>query len=846
MDLTKLDAPVAFQARRFVAATRRLACAVALAIVANLAASPATFAQEPPASEPAKEQPASDTPPTSGDETPAEGSQGDESEAATDGPAAETSGEKAAEPAQATRRTTYCAPAGAFFAMDVPGYRASIDALLTTKLGELSREEAMKAVIEKIETRYTAKMESIEDLMELAKDLEVDIPLEDRVTEALESLSSVEYQGITAHVYLEPVDGEEPDATFLGSILFEEKDAEVLLGLMKKLEELLEESDFARQTAPERKIGEHEIRVWSHATDDDEPEIAYFHADDEIWISIDGTDELAALTTTAPAEPADLDRRLFDSGTRLGAFSFDIDKMFDLFRQEQSDDDRDMMKVVLEFLGLASLETVRAGVAADGPNIREKLLLEMTETGKGLLAALRPIPEEGAGVPPVLPALDPELVHVRGSFDPQKILDAFLALADEAKEDGEFDEEDEQLLARMRRVFDAFHGGMSMIFAAPKFGLPIPRMVFAFGIADEEAYREALADVKDRMEGIGFDETEYKGVRITTIKIPNNPSPVVPAFAVVDGALVLSDSPATLRSLVSAKADGAESRGPVSPEDRRDALICRYDSREIFKLMYEKMLPLVQLGLGQLQRSTGMTSQPLLNLAELPQSTLIAKYLGEGSARITWTDKGLEMTAASPLGDPLTALIASITVPLGPLFTGMSLDEARATWEERVCRARVEKIYAAIHLHRGTFGAGKRYPDTLGELVTRGLIEDEDMFLVPSDKDPTAIEYETEFGDIEEIAVSYNYLPNSKLIVKKGDLESGRVFGTIAGAPLRIDLEALMEDIDDEDAEEDPDRTILLYETNRNEHGGRFVLTTEGEVYHLDETRFQQILSMKK
>lgn len=807
---------------------------VTLSWIAMLVFAWTTFAQEPTTDEPPKESPAAEETGT------AEPPQTEASESAATQDASESNEETAA---SEVRRTRYRPPAGAYFSMHVPGYRASVDAMLTTKLGELSREKDMVAVLEKIETRYTAKMEAIEALVKLAKELDVEIPIEDRVSEALESFREIEYEGITMHIYLEAVEGEEPDVTFLASALFDPEDAEKLTELLPKLEGLLADSEFEKQNTPERKIGESKIHCWKDSDSDEFAELAYFHAGDEVWFAIDGTDELAGLTTDAPAEPAEIDRQLFDSGTRLGAFSVDLAKVFELYRKEQEEDDRDMTQVILEFLGIASLETVRAGVAADGPDIREKLILDMKETGKGLLASLRPIPKQGEGVPPVLPALDPELVHVRGSFDPQKILDAFLGLADKAKEDGEFDEEDEKLIARMRRVFDAFHGGMSMIFAAPKFGLPIPRMVFAFGIADEEAYREALAEVKERMEGIGFDEVEYKEVRITTVKIPNNPSPIVPAFAVVDGALVISDSPATLRSLVSAKSDGTESRGPVSPEDRRDALVCRYDSKEIFKLMYEKALPLVQLGLGQLQRSTGMTSQPLLNLAELPQSTLIAKYLGEGSARITWTGKGLEMTAASPLGDPLAALMASIIVPLTPLFTGMSLDETRGMWEERVCRARVEKIYEAIVLHRGTFGAGKRYPDSLGELVTRGLIEDDDMFLVPSDKDPTTIEYETEFGDIEEISVSYNYLPNSKLVVKKSDLDSGSILGTIAGAPLRIQWDLELEDVDDE---EDPDRTILLYETNRNEHGGRFVLTTEGEVYHLDESRFQQILSMTK
>lgn len=807
---------------------------VTLSWIAMLVFAWTTFAQEPTTDEPPKESPAAEETGT------AEPPQTEASESAATQDASESNEETAA---SEVRRTRYRPPAGAYFSMHVPGYRASVDAMLTTKLGELSREKDMVAVLEKIETRYTAKMEAIEALVKLAKELDVEIPIEDRVSEALESFREIEYEGITMHIYLEAVEGEEPDVTFLASALFDPEDAEKLTELLPKLEGLLADSEFEKQNTPERKIGESTIHCWKDSDSDEFAELAYFHAGDEVWFAIDGTDELAGLTTDAPAEPAEIDRQLFDSGTRLGAFSVDLAKVFELYRKEQEEDDRDMTQVILEFLGIASLETVRAGVAADGPDIREKLILDMKETGKGLLASLRPIPKQGEGVPPVLPALDPELVHVRGSFDPQKILDAFLGLADKAKEDGEFDEEDEKLIARMRRVFDAFHGGMSMIFAAPKFGLPIPRMVFAFGIADEEAYREALAEVKERMEGIGFDEVEYKEVRITTVKIPNNPSPIVPAFAVVDGALVISDSPATLRSLVSAKSDGTESRGPVSPEDRRDALVCRYDSKEIFKLMYEKALPLVQLGLGQLQRSTGMTSQPLLNLAELPQSTLIAKYLGEGSARITWTGNGLEMTAASPLGDPLAALMASIIVPLTPLFTGMSLDETRGMWEERVCRARVEKIYEAIVLHRGTFGAGKRYPDSLGELVTRGLIEDDDMFLVPSDKDPTTIEYETEFGDIEEISVSYNYLPNSKLVVKKSDLDSGSILGTIAGAPLRIQWDLELEDVDDE---EDPDRTILLYETNRNEHGGRFVLTTEGEVYHLDESRFQQILSMTK
>jgi hypothetical protein len=264
-------------------------------------------------------------------------------------------------------------------------------------------------------------------------------------------------------------------------------------------------------------------------------------------------------------------------------------------------------------------------------------------------------------------------------------------------------------------------------------------------------------------------------------------------------------------------------------------------------MMNENYLPMIQLLLerGMRTQSSVAGRQPLINFAELPDTETVIRHLGPGRGGVAWSPDGLTVTAVSPLGEPFTAAAMTVYPSVAVWGYGFGLDTGAAELEKKVCHRRLRKIREALKLYRASFGGGKRYPSELGALLGRALVENADVFRVPSDEDPTVIEYENEDGEIEEIAVSYKYLPDSKLTVPAKDLRGWTLdyqpfgLGGLGGRTWD------KQELDEGDGSSKRDKTILLYEVNRNRHGGRFLLCTDGSIYVLPEKTFKRVLALK-
>ena len=639
-------------------------------------------------------------------------------------------------------------------------------------------------------------------------------------------------------------------------VRFAAKDREVIDEAIREIEAIAEdESDNTFTVDRSRKIGGATVTTYDVPDRSDGLPLWYFVTENELYFGINANETLDALekndtsksNRTAPTDPA---------STGMATIRCEMDSLIDLVRLlEHEEETVEQMDRILNYLGLSSMTSLEASIGVDGSDFNQLIRLELPDRSKGVAAALRPIPESGPGTPPPLPPMEPALFRIHASLSPEKLTAAFAELkasrrSDDEDQDAieeEADDEDDIRItpAQIRKFLGVFDGGFSFLLVGPAVGglLPVPRLVLTAGIQDPTQYDTELAALKEALEGIGFDDREYKGVKMTTVRIPNNATPIQPSFAVIDGALYFAETPVTLRDLVNGLQGEGETWTADTSSQQEDVLVCDYDTREIFRLMYERLLPLIQLGMSQVQRMSGMGGEPLVSMAELPNPKIVAKYLHSGDARITWRDGALEMTARSPIGDPLTALAMSVSTPLSLIQTGIALDMDRAEWEQRVCRARLERIHEALKLHRQTFGSGNRYPTSLGDLLSRGLIEDESMFLVPSDDDPLTVEYETEDGDIADLEVSYKYLPRSKLVAKKKTLE--RAASDTAMLMDMIDLDEIFDEIPDAKADKsNPELTIYLYEAQANDHMGRFVMTTDGGIYHVSEEAFQDMVSI--
>jgi len=821
---------------------------------------PETPPADPPAGEaPAGEPPASEEPEpgaAEATEPPADAAGAQEARAAD---------AKGAVPGRET--PAYRGPTGAWFSFEIVGYDPALALVRSTAVGRLFEEPEMKKARELVERRYREQRAAADELIELADDLDIEIEAEAQAARWMQEMDEVRHAGVRFHLYppLDP-DAEDPLPRMLASVLLEEAEVEKAREMMEHFEKVLDEIGELETIDSDRKIRGHDVMEWSLTVNERPVSFATLIEGREVYTAINDPSLLDALEPGPDVALDEVFGELFDNGAPLGVLRVDMTEILEFVTRDVDVEQRERFDRVFSLLGLTSLRSIQAGLDVEGPDFRETILLELAESGEGLLAALRPFPEEGAGTPPPLPAFDPSLMAIHGSLDLDKVEKPLADLAkwfrksvsdgdaaaegDEAAGDEQAEAaaaELEATRAEIARFVEAFDGGISFLVASPSSPfLPIPRLVLAARIGDREAFDTLLRETREGMEGIEFEEQEYKDVTLTTVRIPNNPSPLVPSFAAVDGALYLADSPMNLRNVVTSLLE--KKTAPVPAATGANVLTCDYDTRQVFRLLYEKVLPLAQLGLTQMQRMTGSFGEPLLDFAELPTPEVIGKHLGDGKASISWVGGGLRMTARSALGDPILSSVASIYGPLLPAIMGFALETERSMWEQRVVRARIARIHEALKLHRATFGAGKRFPSSLGDLLSRGLVEDEELFLVPSDEDPASVEYETIDGDIAEVPASYKYLPDSKLVVPRKELRNQFPF-TFDNLEIKeiqgvaVDAEEIKRRL--EEAQKKDEVTILLYELNANRHGGRFVLTTDGGIHHLDENRFQELISLE-
>ncbi|MFO0980491.1 MAG: hypothetical protein U1E76_01895 [Planctomycetota bacterium] len=133
--------------------------------------------------------------------------------------------------------------------------------------------------------------------------------------------------------------------------------------------------------------------------------------------------------------------------------------------------------------------------------------------------------------------------------------------------------------------------------------------------------------------------------------------------------------------------------------------------------------------------------------------------------------------------------------------TGGTFESLRVELERDICAQRLVLVKGALETYRSCFGGGTRYPRSLTELFTRGLIQDPRALLVPSDQAPEVLRYENEHGQLSELNVSYRLVPTPRFTVDN--------------------------------------RAVLLYESRPNNHGGRFVVFHDGEMYHYSEDLFR-------
>lgn len=768
----------------------------------------------------------------------------------------------------------YSGPSDYVVAFQTVDVRKVEKAFEATAVGRLLEEEPeLKELSDKIKERYEKKMTLLKELHGLAEELGEEKKFDAVISQWLEDINELGPDLVSSNVfiYLNENEEGEKEPSFLFAAVIAENALDLVTKKIDEIVKILEEDEKTKEALPS--ISHNGKDVFAYTFEGGQFNDVWFVLDErDIYCGINDLSLAERLVKGPPEQLCCGMERITGQGVPVAVCDVPVSYLVDLAMEDLTDEERADTDGVLEILGISEIQSLIAGVSLEGPHIRETFFLHMPEEPKGLFSLLRPLKHDGAGAPPFFPRIEPNLMTVRASIDVEAMIALGQDLAKEIEDDdsaegGESDSgslEEGLLKMVVEEGAKALDGGFVFSLSSPKPGGMVPRFAAAFGIGEQEKFDNLLSLVKKALTGIIFEESEFKEVTFTTVKIPNNPMPLVPSFMQYDNVLYIAETPWTLKSIIGtleekkAGAAGGPDNGegaadvaalPLALPFESDELILEtdFDAREIFRLVYDLYMPVAQVAFSAAINQEGGKREQLLDLAELPLSDTVLDHLSAGRAGAAFGPDGFYMSAASPLGDPIVAATVAISVPFGVAAFGRGVDEELGGAERTVCKLRAGKIGEALKVFRQSFGGGKRFPHSLGELVSRGLIEDLDTFIVPSDKNPASIEYETEDGEVEEFDVSYKYLPGSKFDVPCRQLKDGVDFGF--GGNFEYDFEQIILEARHEagSGKKKPDdtKTVILYETNRNAHQGRILVCSDGSVYHVSEKNFKKIIALK-
>ncbi len=737
------------------------------------------------------------------------------------------------------------------------GYTRDIEkAFLSTAVGRLLEEEPeIKELADRIKERYEKKAALLKELQNLAQDLGEEWKLEQILSNWFAEIDETKLalETMQAFIYVDEDDEGEMLVSFFISAVIADDSVALVSSKFEELVKILEESDEVEKVEP--RISSNGIDVHAYSYEENELDNVWFFMDeDEIYCGFNDLGLVDKLESRLPDSLYAASNR-FISGTSVITCELPVDHLIDLAMEDLTDDERADAEGMLDVLGVSNLSSLVADVSLEGLNIRQSLFLGIEEEPKGLFSLLRPLDADVAV--PYVPEIAPNLLTMRASID----IEALITLIKDIVKEIESDNEEEETSVMEKELFKmvvdegakALNGGFVFSLSSPKPGSMVPRFAVAFGLGEQEKFDHLLSLAKKAMTGIIFEESEYKGVTFTSVKIPNNPAPLVPSYTQIDDVFYLAETPWTLKTIIgsikdkegaSDSEDGKTELAAIPLETGALVVDTDFDAREIYRLLYDQYMPIVQVAFQAAMNQQGSKRETLLDLAELPLSDVILEHLTPGRAGAAFGPDGLYMSAVSPLGDPITTSLAAISLPFGLVAYGQGLDSELAKAERKVCKLRASKIAEALKVFRQTFGAGKRLPASLGELVSRGLIDDLDLFLVPSDDKPASIEFENEDGDVEEFDVSYKYLSNSKFKVPASDLKNSLEFAFDGAFDIETILDAQYSN-ERNGSKDEETKIVILYEMNKNAHGGRIIVCSDGTVFHVSERAFKKIIALK-
>lgn len=333
-----------------------------------------------------------------------------------------------------------------------------------------------------------------------------------------------------------------------------------------------------------------------------------------------------------------------------------------------------------------------------------------------------------------------DLLEGLGTFDVGKLLDRF------AEETG---------VDVTGELLPAVGHGLSVGIALPEGNaIAVPEVVVVVDVSDREALAGVLEKLVAKAEDvpeIAVKASEHEGYQLHEVQLLNAGLPVVPTACVAGDVLLLALTPQSARERLTAVEgeDNLAESGrlflPSPPEEGHLTAALWMDLGQTYDFFYG----LVGFALSA-ARMQGAELSEELDPSLLPSGEEVDAWLSAGTMTVVNREDGMLIEGRSALGNPLTGFFAGSLGLVGVVGIAELVGDGADSERRRVSAEHLDELADAMAAYRSSVGGGS-YPDSLLELLDRGILYDRDVLVDPADSDPRNLRS----GTGERIPVSY-------------------------------------------------------------------------------------------
>lgn len=383
----------------------------------------------------------------------------------------------------------------------------------------------------------------------------------------------------------------------------------------------------------------------------------------------------------------------------------------------------------LEFsrlLGFDGAVTTCCELHVDGRGFREFLGIRGARSGA--------LPTRQVSAAPSLPRLETPWIVARANLDPEVLVRFYAPLL------ASLVPEPERNVLQV--VFDRFDGGLAGSISAPAKGGLVPRFALALAVRDGENLLAALRERIGAATASPFEIVARDGETTIQWSLRDGPAWLRPSMTIVDGVLLLAESPTTLRALRRARARCDElfadpdASACAVPEGSTAVGECWFDAAAIYEGLGTSVFgsQLFSLALSPNVGDPLWQVDDIVAPRDLPDPREVAPAFGRGRAIAYVGHNEAGMGVAAPALGPLLTAALSLGAGLVPRVAAMALE--RAVRERRVMSAELRARRLGEALRRYRQSHENALPSEVGDLVALLPPGDPEPLLAPHDPAP--------------------------------------------------------------------------------------------------------------